>query len=340
MKILAVDVGVGTQDIMYHDTGIDRIENSIKMVMPSPTRILADKLRNIDEDVFIEGQTMGGGPVSSAIREHIEKGHRIVMTEEAARTIRDDLERVRSRGIEISPENRDDLRTVHFTDVNLDAITGALACFDVSAEFDILGVAVQDHGAGGDMGDRNFRFMKIRERLSEPLKPEEFSYYGDVPAHFTRMKSIQDAVDQPVLIMDSKFASVAGALSDPLFDPKKPAVIVDAGNGHTLAASIMDGRIHGVMEHHTRMLTRDKLEDFINRLAAGELTHREIHADGGHGAHVLGGVGEPEMVITAGPQRHILDETSLNTHHAAPAGDVMMTGPVGLIRSILYRVES
>jgi len=28
MKILAVDVGAGTQDIMYHDTGIDRIENS------------------------------------------------------------------------------------------------------------------------------------------------------------------------------------------------------------------------------------------------------------------------------------------------------------------------
>lgn len=338
MKILAVDVGAGTQDIMYHDTGIDRIENSLKMVMPSPTRIIAGRIRGISGDVFISGQTMGGGPVTRAILEHIGAGNRVVMTPEAARTVRDDPERVMAMGIEISEENPG-LQSIEFRDVDLEAIRGALACFDVDLDFDLLGVAVQDHGAGGDMGDRNFRFMKIREKLSVPIPPEEFSYLGDVPEYFTRMKSIEKAIRHPTLIMDSKFASVTGALMDPAVSSDEPIIVVDVGNGHTLAASILEGRIHGVMEHHTRMLSPAKLEDFMIRLCLGELTHGEIHGDGGHGAHVIDAVGEPVKVVATGPQRGILDGINLDVHHAAPAGDVMMTGPVGLIRSIEYRVS-
>ncbi len=338
MKILAVDVGAGTQDIMYHDTGIDRIENSIKMVMPSPTRIIAGRIREIRGDVFIRGQTMGGGPVTRAILEHIEAGNRVVMTPEASRTVRDDPERVMAMGIEISEENPG-LQSLEFRDVDLEAIAGALASFDVDLDFDVLGVAVQDHGAGGDMGDRNFRFMKIREKLSGPIPPEEFSYMGDVPEYFTRMKSIEEAIRHPTLIMDSKFASVTGALMDPAVGSDEPIVVADVGNGHTLAASILEGRIHGVMEHHTRMLSPAKLEDFIIRLCLGKLTHSEIHGDGGHGAYTVDAVGEPAMVVATGPQRGILDGINLDVHHAAPAGDVMMTGPVGLIRSVEYRVS-
>ena len=36
MRILAVDVGTGTQDILLFDTS-GPVENSVKMVMPSPT---------------------------------------------------------------------------------------------------------------------------------------------------------------------------------------------------------------------------------------------------------------------------------------------------------------
>jgi len=77
------------------------------MVMPSPTRIIAGRIRGISGDVFISGQTMGGGPVTGAILEHIGAGNRVVMTPEAARTVRDDPERVMAMGIEISEETRD-----------------------------------------------------------------------------------------------------------------------------------------------------------------------------------------------------------------------------------------
>ena len=35
MKILAIDVGTGTQDIKYYNTEKE-VENSIKVVLPSP----------------------------------------------------------------------------------------------------------------------------------------------------------------------------------------------------------------------------------------------------------------------------------------------------------------
>jgi len=51
MKILAIDVGAGTQDIMLYDSE-QPIENSYKMVLPSPTRIFAEKIRKNHNDLF------------------------------------------------------------------------------------------------------------------------------------------------------------------------------------------------------------------------------------------------------------------------------------------------
>ena len=103
MKILAIDIGVGTQDIMLYDTD-HPIENSVKMVMPSPTKIIAKRIRNHHNDLLINGFTMGGGPINKAIENHIKRGYKVLMTEKSAITIRDDLNRVKAIGIEIVPE--------------------------------------------------------------------------------------------------------------------------------------------------------------------------------------------------------------------------------------------
>ena len=73
MKILAIDVGTGTQDIMFYDSE-EPIENAIKLVLPSPTRIIANKIFKHHHDIFLSGETMGGGPVTNAIKRHLEKG--------------------------------------------------------------------------------------------------------------------------------------------------------------------------------------------------------------------------------------------------------------------------
>ena len=342
MKILTVDVGLGTQDIMLYDSN-ESIENSPKMVMPSPTRIIANKIRNCEGDLFINGETMGGGFIAKAVKEHL-KDHRVLMTENAARTIRDNLDFVKSLGVEIVPasegEKYSDLTQIEFKDVDLDAIRGALSKFDVDPHFDFLGVAVQDHGFMEGMGDRNFRFMKIREKLDVPKKPEEFAYFGKAPDYFTRINAVfRSFKDYKITVMDSKVASVCGATCDRYVKTLEKFIVMDIGNGHTLAAAFDGGKIVGLFEHHTRNMTPDRIDLFVNKLADGTITHEEVHEDHGHGAWSLEPIGDFEAIVATGPRRKVLEKTGFNVHYAAPAGDVMMTGPAGLIKAIQSNIK-
>ncbi|NYB52047.1 MAG: DUF1786 domain-containing protein [Methanobacteriaceae archaeon] len=339
MKILAIDVGTGTQDIMLYDSN-HSMENAVKMVLPSPTRIMANRIRKHHHDLFLSGETMGGGPINRAIKSHLDKGYRVLMTEKSARTVRDDLERVKAIGVEIIPEGEKhpEIAELELKDVDLSAIRESLLQFDVELEFDYMGVAVQDHGHQEGTGDRNFRFQKIKEKLDVPRTPEEFSYFNQVPEHFTRMQGVfRMFKDYRPLIMDSKFASICGAALDPVVAGMDNHVVMDVGNGHTLAASFTDGKIHGVFEHHTSLLTPKRIEELVLRLCEGNITHQEVHEEGGHGAWAVEGIGSYGCVVATGPKRSILAETDLQVHNAAPGGDVMMTGPAGLIKAIMAR---
>jgi uncharacterized protein (DUF1786 family) len=338
MKILSIDAGAGTQDIMLYNSD-QPIENSYKMVLPSPTRIFAEKIRKQSNDLFLSGETMGGGSINKAIKNHLEKGYRILMTESSARTVRDDLERVKSLGIEIIPpgENHPEIAEIELKDVDLEAIKRAFDKFGVELEFDYLGVAVQDHGYSEGMGDRNFRFSKIREKLETPQPPEEFAYFNTAPEYFTRMNGVLRTLKGfNVLIMDSKFASICGATCDEYVKESNSFIALDVGNGHTLAAAFKDGKISGVFEHHTGMLTPEKINNFVRELAQGTLSHEQIHEDGGHGAWVAEPIGDFECLVATGPKRGILKKTNYKVHNAAPAGDVMMAGPAGLIKAVKY----
>lgn len=338
MKILTVDVGSGTQDIMLYDSN-QNIENSVKVVMPSPTKIIAKRIKKCKGDIFINGEIMGGGKISNVLQEHLNKGHKVIMTEKAARTVRDNLDYVKSLGIEIVDESEEkkysDLEKIELKDVDIQAIRNSLSNFDVSTDFDYLGIAVQDHGYKEGMGDRNFRFMKIKETLDKPKTPEEFAYFGSAPDYFTRINAVFRSFENyNTTVMDSKFASVCGATCDRYVRGLDKFIVMDIGNGHTLAASFNNGKIYGVFEHHTGNLTPEKIEDLTSKLADGTITHEEVHEDHGHGAWPLAPIGDFEAVVATGPRRNILEKTDLNVHYAAPAGDVMMTGPVGLIKAI------
>ena len=91
MKILTVDIGTGTQDIFLYDSQLD-LENGYKMVLPSPTMIVRGKLRQAArrrEPVLLTGVTMGGGPSSWAVEDHLKAGLPVYAISAAARTIKD-----------------------------------------------------------------------------------------------------------------------------------------------------------------------------------------------------------------------------------------------------------
>ena len=96
-QILAIDIGAGTQDILLYQTGREE-ENNPQLVLPSPSRVLSKRLEALTAELFIHGDTIGGGGIGPALGQHRKKGYKVYMTEEAARTIRDDLNEVRAMG--------------------------------------------------------------------------------------------------------------------------------------------------------------------------------------------------------------------------------------------------
>ena len=104
MQILAVDVGTGTQDILLFDS-TRTPENCLKLVMPSPTMLVASAIRRATgagNSLLLTGVTMGGGPSSWATEDHHRAGLPIYATADAARSFNDDLDAVRrDLGIEI-----------------------------------------------------------------------------------------------------------------------------------------------------------------------------------------------------------------------------------------------
>ena len=341
MRILAIDVGTGTQDIMIYDTEKE-LENSIKLVLPSPHLYVSQQIRETENDIYFTGEIMGGGKIKKSLLEHMEKGYKVVMEPTCAKTIRDNIEQVKSLGIEIADENKDytDYTKIKLGDINIKKLSEFLLGYDLDLDFDEIAIAVQDHGYNENMGDRDFRFEKIRQKVSHPISPLEFGFKEDMPEYFTRMQAVRrqikdEGIEKLPLVMDTKFASIAGMCYDEVASRLDSFIVIDIGNGHTTAASIENGKIQGVFEHHTSSLTGESLERYIKRLASGEITHEEVHEDFGHGAHVLNPITEIEKVIVSGPKRELIEKTNLDWHHAAPGGDVMMTGTIGLIKTIL-----
>src|SRR2546430_17315131 len=103
MKILAIDMGTGTQDILIFDSTAP-IENSIKMVMPSATQIAAARIRRATDarrPVLVTGVIQGGGPCHWALNDHLAAGGVAYATPAAARTFDDDLSMVEEMGVRI-----------------------------------------------------------------------------------------------------------------------------------------------------------------------------------------------------------------------------------------------
>ena len=341
MRILAVDIGMGTQDIMIVDEAKSPLEGSYKLVLPSPTRYFAQKIRSTRGDLLIYGDTMGGGPINRAILDHL-KEHRVYMTPSAARTIRDDLEQVRELGITLISDDeleKVDCEKLRITDLDLELLKSRLEAFGIDTSFDVIAVAVQDHGvAPQGMSDRENRFIIFKKLLLSSRRIEEFSHLNKIRGEFSRMKSIlkrlRSSFTGDILIMDTGVAAALGSLMDERMSGIQRSVAVNIGNGHTLAVSIEDREICGFFEHHTRMIDRDKLLHFLDRLKKGVITFEEVFDDGGHGALIFEPI-EPDVITITGPKKSFMKGAEV---HVAPAGDMMMAGPVGLVEAVKYRL--
>ena len=366
MRVLAVDVGTGTQDILLFD-GNKEIENSLKMVMPSPTALVASRIRAAtakQAGVVLSGVMMGGGPCAWAAEDHVRAGLALCATPDAARTFNDELELVEKQmGIKIVGEDeaaamakRDGMTAIQMCDIDLDAIRSAFASFGVTLDPDALALAVFDHGnAPPGYSDRQFRFDYLAECISStqypmsdtqsPIAVRQLARFAfrreQIPARMTRFEAAAKSAnfDGPMLLMDTAPAAVLGALEDPHVHGRRRQIIANIGNFHTLAFRLGPEGIEGVFEHHTGELTREELEAYLHKLAEGTLTHQEVFADMGHGALMIDPRPVPlDGVTVTGPRWSLIRGSSLNPYFAAPYGDMMMAGNYGLLRAYAENV--
>lgn len=363
LKILSIDIGAGTEDVLLYDDS-RTIENCIKMVLPSPTLIYANKIEELTsrkQNILIKGDIIGGGAVTSAIRKHIEKSLKVVMTEKVALTIRNNLDEVRSMGIEVVKEESELSKlkgvSIGFEEINIWKITKFLKELGAKTDdIDVVAVAVQDHGVNppGE-SNRKFRMKKMEELLTKSPRMETLAFEeNEVPECFLRMRSAVESCkmqlpNSSVIIMDTSLSAVLGCLEDPVVTKSNRVLAVNVGNGHTVAAIVEDERVLGLMEHHTEMLRNKpkKLESMLVAFADGKIKGEDIFKDGGHGAFYLTADQSKEEKLSVkkvgifavtGPNRSIANDLKIPIHFAAPAGDVMMTGTMGLIRAVLRKL--
>jgi uncharacterized protein (DUF1786 family) len=337
IRTLAIDVGGGTQDILLYEES-SPVENSVKLILPSQTRIIANRIAGITQDrkpIFLKGNLMGGGTCVMAIRNHINAGLEVFATELAAKTIHDNLIRVKEMGIKIVTEPPEEATSVVLGDIDLIALKKALSYFDTELPRNFA-VAVQDHGECVGGSNRKFRFQHWREFLQNDGQIYHLAYQNP-PRYLTRMIAVKRDLPDAI-VMDTCAAGILGALCDPLIEKgnTKGMVIVNIGNQHTVAALVKDSKMLGLFEHHSGSMTPKKLEDYIHRLLKGTLTNEEVFEDGGHGCFI-----QPcfspgngfDLISVTGPRRNIAD--GLGYYFAVPYGDMMLTGCFGLVKAAM-----
>lgn len=359
MRILTVDIGTGTQDIYLYNSELD-MENNFKLVMPSPTMIIRERIRQATknhEAILLDGLIMGGGPSGWAAEDHIRAGLKLYATPEAARTFNDDLTKVEEMGVKVVSEDEAKhlpkyIRHIRLQDFDFGAIASAFETFGVNLEhLTAVAVGVFDHGnAPPDVSDRQFRFDYLDERIRKLNRLSAFAYRGeDVPSIMTRLQCVVDSaknINFPLVVMDTAPAAVLGATLDPKVAAQERTLIANVGNFHTLAFRLGQNGIEGLFEHHTGLLNLEKLVSLLLRLADGSLQHADVFNTQGHGALIYDptplqmGTGEFDVVVT-GPRRKLFQpggawekEPALRPYYPAPFGDMMITGCFGILAAV------
>lgn len=351
VRILTIDIGTGTQDIYLYDSRLD-IENGFKLVLPSPTMIVHRRIRQatrLRQSILLTGHQMGGGPSAWAVEAHARAGLAVYATEDAARTLNDELDKVRAAGVTILSEDEaqalpSTVERIEFRDLDFAAIAEAFGRFGVRLDdLDAAAVAVFDHGAApAGVSDRQFRFDYLDSRIRAENRLSAFAYLArDIPPSMSRLQAVADSAQGltcPLVVMDTAPAAVLGAMFDPALASLQHKLIVNIGNFHTLAFRVGAG-IEGVFEHHTGEIDLPKLEKLLRALSDGTLKNEDVFNDMGHGALVyedepLRSADAPFDVVVTGPRRSMYAAAAhptLRPYFAVPFGDMMIAGCFGLL---------
>jgi uncharacterized protein (DUF1786 family) len=347
-RFLCVDIGAGTMDVLWYDT--DSIHH-YKAVAVSPVRTIAEQAARTTGNLVVTGCEMGGGPITTVLKQRAET-HAVIVSASAAATLHHDPDQVRSWGIAIIDDREAETLCKHrhyshlrLQDVDPERLERIVKGFGVPFEFDAVALCAQDHGVPPPgMSHLDFRHQLYRKRLDVDPYPHVLLFAArEIPAVLNRLRSMAHMArhlpTQEVYVMDSGMAAVVGASLDAHVPHIEPFMVLDVATSHTVCAAVSEGELAGMVEYHTADITRERTETLLEDLAAARLNHRQILEEGGHGAYIRRAVGPAafETIIATGPKRRLLKGSRLPIIFGAPLGDNMMTGCAGLLESLRRR---
>ncbi len=343
-RMIAIDVGAGTQDILIYEAGRP-YENLVKLVIPSQTQMVGRRIRAATLDgvpLHLSGTIMGGGASSDAVKAHLQAGFSVTATPSAARTMHNDLARVEAMGIELREVAPDGARVIELTDVDPLGLRAGLEQLGIELPTDAA-IAVQDHGYRPGSGNNEVRFDYLQSLISDGGRLDAMIFESP-PDGMTRMAGVQESWPGAWL-MDTGTAAVMGSLGDQLVREAAEgpgAILVNVGNMHTFATLVRQGRLYGLFEHHTGGIDAPTIARLVDGLRNATLDPATFWEQfDGHGAafdEAYRDMAPFRFVAITGPNRGIA--RGLGYHEAAPHGDMMLSGSFGLVDAVLARLAA
>ncbi len=341
--ILCLDIGSGTQDVLLYYPDRE-IENCPKLVLPAPARVLGGRIRACTakgQAVHLHGCNMGGG-FHGAVKAHVAAGLSISTTTAAAYSLADDLDNLRSQGMEIVETCPPGAVALLAADYDQAFWATALDTLGLDRPGQVMACA-QDHGFHPGKSNRMGRFVLWERLLHEAEGRPESLLYDTPPAEFTRLADLHRSIGGGP-VADTGAAAVLGALFEPGIRARAEArglTLVNIGNSHTVAFLVFRGRVWGVYEHHTGLVDAPKLWEQLSRFRTGGVEFMEIFDDRGHGAMHMDLPAEAQgfaETLVLGPRRTMLAEYPVE--FPAPGGDMMLAGCFGLLEGLRSRKQS
>ncbi|MHA1973706.1 MAG: DUF1786 family protein [Candidatus Hodarchaeales archaeon] len=346
--LLGIDVGQGTTDILLWDPS-EPIENAIQLIIPSASKRLARQINAFNDNVYCQGNVMGGSPLVSALKRKIQNGKKVYMTKNSAMSIRYQQKFVEDLGIQIlGPEDPVPRGTRSFLTGDLD-FKWLIGLFEellgTKPIIDKIGLAMQDHGLH-EVGKlaRDTRMAFYRETLKKSRNLKDLGFRGKIPDRFPRLQAALHEKrtwfpEVQHFVIDSSPVAIMGALLDERVEEQmygKAKTVINFGNGHTLVCALdTEDRVLGLFEHHTgRIKETEKFDAYLSQFLQGKLDSKEVVDDQGHGSFYLGEIPDEasENIAVIGPRRSIAKNSKFKMLFATPGGSMMMAGPIALVK--------
>jgi len=331
---LCLDIGSGTQDVLYYLPG-EELENCSKFILPSPARLVSRrifKLSSQKKSIYLYGHNMGGG-FSRTLKRHLQNGLKAAVHPEAAFALSDSMSRVRDMGLQITDKCPPGYAPIYLTDFDPGFWQVFLAQTGLDYPQFVL-ASVQDHGFHPDSSNRLGRFTIWDRFLSQDQGRLEKLIFDVPPEEMTRLASLKKCTGAG-LVCDTGSAALLGALFVPEVDDMsrdRGICVVNVGNSHTTAFLVHRNRVLGIYEHHTALLDGQKLWEQLDSFRSGKLTNEQVFQEQGHGCRVLEESSAMDFKPTflLGPRRRIL--AGFDAHFLCPGGDMMLAGCFGMLK--------